>query len=491
MRVLSLMTGIVLRRWIPPAEFGAWSLTQVIVDFVSQIDPGADASLMRNLPLERGRGNGALIRGLHSSAMFVALGQGVLGALGVVIYWLAVVRHPTLAGGLVWAGAAVILAGRPIVTIGTAVATSHSRFEHAGSLGILVSVVTTGSWLLGGWLAGVNGLIVGAVVASTVSGIVTWSYLEWLHIGPHIREASWHAVRRLLGFGIPLRTADFPTNFVLTADAVAVAALFSPASLALYSTATLAVGAVNEFVNRLTMPERNEWRVEVGRTGDSNAVARGASLFFVFLALGVWPPIAVVTYVGVQIVTHVMMPSYVGLMPILKVLLVAWVFLPQAYGIRDLWIIEGNFRAIFLSGLAGLIAFGGLLFAASRRPGFEPLDVAWVYLASGAVLMVVLVATVGRRMWGGELALGHLGLLAVAGAITWFAQGPATLPTDWRLSTGIGMAAKASGLALLIVLPGTALALAVTARMVGPDRLWRMLRRSLVVFRVRKPPMGA
>lgn len=478
-RALSLMTGLVLRRWIAPAQFGAWSLTQVIVDFVSKLDLGADASLMRNLPLERGRGAETLVRGFHSSAMFAALAQGILGALGVVIYWLFVTRDATWDNGLVWVGAAVILASRPIVTIGTAVVTSHGRFEHAGALGIMVSVVTTTSWLIGGWLSGVYGLIVGAVVASAIAAIVTMAYLERLNLGPRLREASWAVARRLLGFGIPLRAADFSTGFFLTVDAVAVAALFQPAALALYSTATLAVGAVSEFVGRLTLPERNEWRVEVGRHGTTDAVARGVSLFFVILALGIWPPVAVATYLGVQIITHVVMPSYGGLTPILRVLLVAWVALPQAYGIRDLWVIEGNFRAIFLSGLVGLATFGGLLLAAAHRPGFEPLWVAWIYLVSGAILMVALLATAGRRMWGRWRTAGHLCLLVAAGAVTWIAQGVATLPVNWGFSTGLGVAVKATCSAALIVAPSSIAAVLLATSIIGPGRLLGMLKKGL------------
>ncbi|MBI2953568.1 MAG: oligosaccharide flippase family protein [Chloroflexi bacterium] len=454
-RLSTLVAQVLLRRAIPPDQFGLWSLTQVIVEFVSSFDLGSVSAIERDLPLERGRQRATSVISLQSSALILVMLQGAISAVAVVLYSLVLGLGGSRDDLLAWGGAAAILLFAPANAAGQAVIRAHGRFDHAGYLGVSIALTSSVCVLGGGLLAGAQGLILGGIAAVIINALSSWNYARLLGISIQVHYISRASVARLLRFGVPMRVADYPTSVFMTADALAVAALYNKETLALYATARTFVAVGVEVASRLTASVRNDWRVRLGRDPSDQSIPRGVFRLLSLQALAVLPCLALAIYLGGEIVTYVLMPQYAGALPILKLLLVGCVFLPPAYGIRDLWVVRADFRALFLTGSGGVLAFGALIGTLSLS--IQSVDVQLValgYVVSSAVYMGVLLATCGRAMWGGPRAALAAGILLAGAALTWSVLELATLPVGWDLRLGADvLVATALRSLLLLLLP--------------------------------------
>lgn len=433
-RSLSLVTAVLLRRWIPPAQFGLWNFTKVIVDFVSKFDLGCDPAIMRDLPLERGRGNQTMVEALQSSALATTAVQGLLSAIVVVLYRLLIGSSGRSSAWLVWGGAAIILLFSFATVTGLSVIKAHGRFERAGYWEILANLIMPLCLLVGGWVANVNGLIVGGAIAAGLKFLSVWVYIARLGIQINLWSISRTALERLLGFGIPMRLFDYPSTLFSSIDLLAVAALFGEEALALYSTARLGLGITSEVAGRLGSPERNDWRVRLGRKSKEKLVAEDVFGLMNFLALLVWPSLALFTYLGVEVVTLTFIPQYVGALPVLRVLLVAWLFLPEAYGIRDLWVVQAKFRILFITGVGALLAFGAALGVLRYLSEFSDIAmIAMSFLIGSTLYMGILLVAAKKTIWNWHQTLITATVLLMAGGMIWTMLGLATLPVNWSL----------------------------------------------------------
>lgn len=453
-RCVSLVTSVLLRRVIAPEQFGLWNLVQVINEFVGKFDLGTSAAIERHVPVERGRDDAVAVRGLQSSALVLVIAQGALSA-GAVLVWCAFAPHGLDDRGywFVWAGAAALVLFSPLVSTSQSIVQAHGRFEHAGYFTVVLGLLNTVLTFVGGLLGGARGLVAGGVAASALSAVCAFAYLRTLHIPLSLASVSKRTIGRILKFGLPLRVADYPSTVFLSIDGLAVALMHSRAELAVYATARLFSGAGFELATRLTSAERNQWLVRMGRNDDDRAFSDGVWHLLRVQALFVLPTLALATYVGAEILTRVAMPQYLGTLPILRVLLIGWLFLPQSSGLRDLWVARGNFTALFVTGVIGLAAFAAALMGLrSWRVVEGPAVVATAYVMSCAVYITVLLAWVGRKMWGPRRAVAAVGhLLMSAGAVFGLTH-LATLPSDSQIGDAASVARVVgqSALALLV-----------------------------------------
>ena len=453
-RLFGLFANVVLRRLIPPAQFGLWNLVQVIAEFVNKLDLGSAAAVSRDLPIERGRGEWDEVVALQSAAMVLVGIQGIVSGAGVLAYWYFSSSGVHRGDPWVWLAAAMISLFQPALGTGQAVLQSHGRFSHAGVLGVAVGLMTSACLLVGGVFGGAHGVILGGVVAGVLGPTGTWVYLKLLGIEWRIAEATREAIGRLLRFGVPLKVWDYPSILFFGIDALAVAAFYETDDLAFYATARLFSGVGYEIATRLTAVERNEWRVRLGRDPGDGSIPVGILRLIGIQSMLVLPTVAFGTLVGAAVLTRTLMPAYTLALPILQVLVLSWFVLPQAYGLRDLWVVRGNFRGLFISGLVGLGGFV-LFFSISRQVfSFDSLiSAAICFTGAALVYMIVLLATAGYSMWGGVRAWWAGGMILLGGAGTALIGHLTRLPGDWRLADGLETLVRSVGSGAVVLVP--------------------------------------
>lgn len=453
-KIFSVGAGIALRHLIPPAQFGLWNLTQVIVGFVSKFDLGCDGAVARDLALEVGRRDPDAILTVQTAAWSIVAAQGVAYTLAVLGYWQLAARSSGQTPAVVWVGAATMLLVFPLTMTWQTVIQTRGWFEHAGYLGVVISVVGPLCWLIGGLMGGAPGLILGGAIGAVASAGVVGRYAWLLGVRIAAARASWTAVRRLLRYGVPMRLFDYPSTVYFSSDIFVVAALFDRQSLALYGTAVLAVSVTSEIASRLVAAERNEWRIRLGADPADQSIPRGSFGVLHMMVLAVWPILAWGIYLATQVATFVFMPMYLGALPVLKILLVAWIFSPATYGVRDFWLVRGNFGPLLLTGVVGLAAFGAILtplywFTGSRGPEI----VALAFLASGAVYMALLLGLLSRGVWSRRQVLVAAALLSASALLLWESLDLAVLSAAWGQTRDLMVVVRAAGKSALALLP--------------------------------------
>lgn len=427
--LISVVSAVLLRRWMPPETFGLWSMTTVIVGTVMKFDLGIGNAIMRNVPLAQGQNNEKQIHGLQASSIVLSVAHGVLAGLGVLIYYYAVRPGGDFSGVLIWVGAAVILAFTPVTAVLRECMMASGYFAHVGFLNMLTSLIVQSIRLVCGFLFAAVGLIAGGMIAACFSAGLGTLFVFLLDVKGRIKEVSLERIQVLLSVGIGLRISDYPANFFMTIDSLAVGVLFGSKALALYMTATMVVKLIGAPVGFLSSSVRNIWRVRLGKEPNDQSIARGSYTILKYQTLLIWPLFTLIAYLSTQVVISLFIPKYYETLPVLKILMVSWVFTPWSYSIRDLWIVRKDFRHLFCTGCAGPVSFLitlGVLLYLNELNGI--LVVAIAYLISCLIYKVTLLATIGKEMWGNHQTIYAGAMLFFSAILIWLVLQLATLP---------------------------------------------------------------
>lgn len=465
---MQLTQGFLLRRLLLPGAIGVWNYIGVTQGFAGTFDAGITAAAARDLPLLHGAKSEreATVR---SVAFWARLFQSLVFAVGIAVWGLvqnARGRNMTLPVALA-AGVLLIFAAtnESLSTF----CQSRQRFGTLGRSNMFGAALNLSLMPLGAWLAGVRGLVCGAVAAAILQAAQL--FIRTSREGYPVRMVwSWKEVRELLRYGVPIRLVDYPLALFMIMDQLAVAKYADLAALGLYSTARVIFNMSVDIPSRMGNVYLARLYVQAGSGCDRKTIGAELKQFLRVQNLVTMPMVICAVWCFADLATNLWLPKYVGALPSVHILLSAIFFVPQTSLVRNFWLIDGRFKALAASNLFGLIAVSGSILAFIHGRGRHIEDVAAGMVVGLMGYYLALMATAGREVWGWKgacsvaicpfLGATFCGVSGIVGS-----YGARLLAISGRFHADIA----ASALMLAVLLPVTLLA----GKSAG---LWRFLK---------------
>lgn len=354
LQAVSLGSGVVVLRWLAPADLGMWQALLLIGTYSTIVQGGVINGLNRELPFAMGSGSGETAATIAGTARQVAL-------VGALLCLACIPLAGFIAeGGRGWGGASFVL----IAAAGgiyrnylgatyrsTAAFDSLGRiqlFEAAAAVVTLPLVMWFGYWGLGSRHA-----------LLSVFGV---SLMHRRRPLPSVGAFRWNALRTLLQTGVPLFAfaylvgvaGTFPKLVLLSEGGTLWVGLFAPA--AAMATAMM---AIPDALSRFIYPRMS---FKLGETGDPRALWPIAVKSTVGVILASIPIVGVLWFaVGPMI--EVWFPAYAASVPSLRWTLVAGLFHAASASMNALnsvkaWPAIACYAAVSLAGLYLLPAVG-------------------------------------------------------------------------------------------------------------------------------------
>lgn len=407
--------NILLRRVLAPSVMGLWDFVSVIQNFALSFDVGISAAAGIRLPVLKGAGETEEATHVRSTAFWAEFGQGVLMALGIVVYALA----GGLRGGMVKA-ALVAAALIVLYALQDALTTFHQADQSFVGLAramLLAAVLATILLPAGAWAAGINGLFLAAIVAwgARVALLYVQARRRKITIERRFRRDSF---RGLIGLGLPLRLVEFPHAIFGLLDVFIVTRFLGLRALAIYSTARLI------FLQASNLPALagNVFVMRAFRLSGANVgrerLAADAKEFLLVEYLILHPVLIVSVLHGFALLAGQVIPQYSDGLNVLVLMMFAIYFVPQTTIIRNFWMLDRRLVALGMSNLVGLVMHAAGLAAVITIRGNSVSSVALGTLLGYGGYFLTIAATIGKELWGTRGAGGVAAHAFVGAAVT-------------------------------------------------------------------------
>ena len=316
---VAVFSGIMIARWIAPADYGVWVALNILPAYVSWVQFGTSNGLGRELPVKIGECDENGAQDLVGTAVGFNAVAGLVGAALIPI--VAVVLNPIVHGPTWRSGLVVIAATSSLNTFGAVlfmIARSYRYFSKTAVLtGIQASLNLLGLLLIRSH--GIYGLFARALIVNVflIGGyiVITRKHLTAVRL-------RLSALRSLLRVGIPLFVAGYLAQLTSVADRTLVSRFLSPEALGAYGLATFLFSAVTGLGSNVTIVTFPELAELFGRYGTVSylwpCMLRHVKLVLFFLGV----PVALLWLLLPDLV-RLLAPRYVSCVPPGRILLIS------------------------------------------------------------------------------------------------------------------------------------------------------------------------
>jgi len=235
-QVLDVFTGILLRRFLGPAQMGVWAFLQVIINYAKHASLGVTSATTRDVPYYLKKGDNEKAEETKNLVFsFTVFSAGVTSA-GVVIFALFKrdVYSKEIFSGLLVVAAIILL--QRIYNLYVVLLRAHKAFVFAGFLNIFSSVL---GLLLALGLAWPFKLI-GFFASVILNYVLCLAVLYWKTPYRFSFLFSWKKMAPLFDLGAAMLVSDVLRTFLASADRIMIAKFLSFEQLGLYSIALMA-----------------------------------------------------------------------------------------------------------------------------------------------------------------------------------------------------------------------------------------------------------
>lgn len=347
----SLISGLVVLRWIPPTTMGVWQALLVAQAYLQVLRLGVLNGLNRELPYLLGRGERQSALAAASSALAFGTITSALGSLGFGAAML-----------LLWDRGTVWRLGLAAMAVATLMgfyqsyvqATCRSSLEFR-RLAVLqfgqAALMITAPLAVFIWgFAGLAWQYVAQGVATAI-----WAHaIRPIRVRPHLH---WPALKALLSTGLPLFAASYLFTVALGFDRVILFAIGGATAVGLYTPAAWVLSAMTVAPAALSAYVYPKMSFQFGQTQDPTTlwmITRRATLTSLVLTF----PLVVGGWLVIPWLVRIGFPAYVPAMPAIRLsLLSAWLFmgpLPGTAVLRSLraWGLLIAYAAAFVTARA-------------------------------------------------------------------------------------------------------------------------------------------
>lgn len=439
------------RLLLPPALFGVWEFANLIRRVGNILDLGFLSAAQRDLPVLRGTGQIQEESEYRSTTFLTHLASKIVIAAGVLAYALLFGDRYSGVERAAFVVAAVMLI---LFAITEALATfyqSAERYAVLSRVTMLASVILSGGVLAATFVWGIWGLLGANLIGLAIYAALLMRPLKAQGLAI---KRSWRPdlFRRLAGFALPLKAADYPLGLVGELDMLIVTRFAGLGPLAIYATAKtlfnqavqvtswLALVLITRINNLGAIPtNRKQLAAETGR-------------YLQVMDLVLLPVLICGISVAAPPMIQRFLPAYADAGKLLKIMLLTMYFVPQTTIVRNFWILDKRIWPIAGSNLAGLAATSLAIGSGVLFSGFTLTVVATGYLFGHIAYYAWVIASVGREELGGRGAMrtGAHALLScayTASVIALMPARPAGLPT-FQMIAAIALDVALAGLLL-------------------------------------------
>jgi O-antigen/teichoic acid export membrane protein len=359
----TMLAGICIVRWIPPAEIGIWQTARLAIVYAMFLLAGINNGLSRELPFAMGKGREEESKILASSALTFVLSIGlftlVIGCLSLPFFR----KHGAQTVSAVFA---VTLTIAFTYYSNYLVVTFRSSKSFADLTKIKLTEASIAILSLGlVYTLGYRGMLVRAVL---MVGIVC-SLMHWfrpLHVTPRLNRG---AMVLLFKTGAPIFVMDYLSNAAATADRVVLLKLGGVEQVGFYAMALMAREAIAMVPGALSEYVYPRMSYSFGKNSDSAHLWRLALKSSALGCVGMIP-IALVGWFAIPPIVEKFFPKYTeGVYPA-QLLVLGSIATGATLGRMAIWSMK-NWRLMFLYQLLNAVVviispiIGGYL---SSRP---------------------------------------------------------------------------------------------------------------------------
>ncbi|MBM3851999.1 MAG: hypothetical protein FJ399_02455, partial [Verrucomicrobia bacterium] len=294
-QALQFVQGMIVRSLLPPALMGVWNYVGVVVAGAATFDLGIMAAASRDLPLLHGAGRREEESTMRATAFWSRLAQSMVLGGGMMVWAAFAAAHGNrLAWPVAAAAALLALLSACNESLGT-FCQSQERYVTLGMSNVFGAAASAVLLPLGAWLAGVRGLVVGAMLGLGLQLVqLVWrTRREGLTVAWTWR---WPALRALLGYGVPMRLVDYPLAVFMILDVLVVTRLLEAGELAVYATAKIMVAMAIDIPSRMGNVYLSRLYVQCGAGADRRELGDELARYLMAQYLVVMPLVICVVW---------------------------------------------------------------------------------------------------------------------------------------------------------------------------------------------------
>jgi len=316
-QALGLMTSLVLRTGLGPAQMGIWQGLKLLLGYANYANLGVSKGAARELAIAVGSGELARAeRGLNLAFTVNTLTSLLYGGcLAAAAVWIgrASDGHINNAWSLGLLALAVLVVLQRHLTYHITILRCRQAFALTSSVSIVEGLLTL--VLAGGaaWRWGLPGLYGGTFLTL----LVTLAFLRWQGVRRLVCDWQWSEIKRLVLIGGPILLGGVAATLFQSLDKLMILTFSSEREfdLGCYSTTLLITGQIYGLANMFAMVISPRFGELFGRCGCHNEVARLAARASELLAAATSLTAAVGLVVVVPVLAHLFPDYRPGLLP--------------------------------------------------------------------------------------------------------------------------------------------------------------------------------
>jgi O-antigen/teichoic acid export membrane protein len=388
-----------VRLLLPPVAVGVWELANLIRRVGNIWDLGFLSAAQRDLPALRSQG-GVEEERAYRSTTFVSQLLAKIVVAAVVCGWSALRwQGYSVQERLAVAAALVMLLLTAVIEILTVFFQAAERYEALSRITMAAGLAAALVTLAGTFWWGVTGLL-----GASVLGLAVHAALLTRALGPARIQVQWRLrgdlFRKMAGFAVPLKAADYPLGLLGEIDALVVTRLFGLGPLAIYATAkmlvTQTVQATSWVALVLVMRINN-----LGVHGSNRKQLAGdIRRYLLVVDLVLLPLLIVALATAAPPLVARLLPAYADSVRLLPIMLLTMYFVPQTTVVRNMWILDRRIGPLAISNIVGLAAGAASIAIGIVAWGYDLRVIAAGYFCGHVVYYSWIMATVGRETFG-------------------------------------------------------------------------------------------
>ncbi|MFA6601151.1 MAG: oligosaccharide flippase family protein [Candidatus Omnitrophota bacterium] len=375
-QIITLVAGILTRRFLGPVQTGIWSLLQIILVYSAYVPLGVTEATSREIPFYHGKGDYAKADEIKNVIYSFSTVMSALVAIGCVVY--ALFMHgslrPELFYGLLMMGVLVMLQRSSNLHI--SFLRGYKLFSIAAVQMVLSAIVNA---LLVVFFT-MRFKVYGFMVAMALSFVFNVAYIHFRHRFSFRWNFDFRRIWDLIQYGFPLILVSLLSTIFLTIDKLMIAKILGVEALGLYSVALLAYTYLHNLPNSIGIVLIPNFHQKFGETQNAEGLKgyleKSTQVFEVIM------PLLIATgWFFIPYFARLVLPDFEGSIPPMKYLItsVFWVALIHPYS-YFLVVIRKQVLLLPIIGGACALAFLANLFSLTHGFGILGVGIATTFV---------------------------------------------------------------------------------------------------------------
>ncbi len=290
-QLLTLVTGILTRRFLGPVQMGVWSLLQIILGYSAYSTLGVSESISREIPFYQAKGEHEKAERMKNVIISFALFTVAIFSAGLAVW--AYFKRADLSreifyGLLIMSGMMVL---QRISNLHIAFLRAYKFFTFAGKQMVISSIANAAFVVFFAYRFQMYGFM----WAMCLSFIFNILYIRWYHRFTFRWNLNWPMVWEMMKYGFPLIITGLLDSFFISIDKLMIAKFLGLRELGVYSLAIMAYSYISTIPNSVGIVLIPNFHEKFGKTEDPKMLkeylsksTRAFSDLMPVLIAGVW-----------------------------------------------------------------------------------------------------------------------------------------------------------------------------------------------------------